>query len=70
MNPFDVAHIYDEPLLRIMIDQVKEERDFWFSLLETFPESDCVKYYKDQYVRYNDRLRDLRNLLKEITCDG
>ena len=69
MNAFDIAHTYDEPMIHIFIDQCRSERDFWFDMIERFPESDCIKYYKDQYVRYNDRLRGLRDLLKEMVYD-
>ena len=65
MTEFDIANIYDEVQLRRTIDGLKDERDFWFDMVNRFPEHDCKTYYHDQYNRYNERLRDLRNMLKE-----
>jgi hypothetical protein len=69
MNEFDIARTYTEVQLRKIIRNCVEERDFWFALLEGQPNSSSLSYYKAQYTKYNERLKDLRNLLKEMVYD-
>jgi hypothetical protein len=69
MNEFDIAHIYNECRLRSSIEEAQTERDFWFKLIEDQPNSSSMAYYKGQYERYNNRLRDLRNLLSDKFYD-
>jgi hypothetical protein len=71
MTENDLAHLYDEEGLRLVIEGVAKERDFWFQMTERFPApaGESAPYYVDQYKRYNDRLRDLRNLLSDKFYD-
>lgn len=69
MTEFDIAHIYTEDQLRTNIEGCLKERDFWFALIEDQPNSSSLLYYKGQYTKYNVRVKDLRNLLKEMVYD-